>query len=50
VLEDFVLSIQTGKSPAIGARDGLRATLLGQKILESMRTGRKEEIRLDELA
>ena len=41
VMEDFVLSIRTGKPPAIGARDGLRATLMGRKMLDSIRTGRR---------
>jgi len=49
VLDDFVLSIRTGKAPAIGARDGLRATLLAQKILTSLRTGSTQEISPDEL-
>ncbi len=48
-MEDFVSSIRTGKPPAITARDGLRATLMGRKMLDSIRTGHAEDIRLDEL-
>jgi myo-inositol 2-dehydrogenase/D-chiro-inositol 1-dehydrogenase len=49
VMEDFVSSIRTGKPPAVTARDGLRATLVGRKALDSMLSGHAEEIRLDEL-
>jgi predicted dehydrogenase len=47
VLEDFVCSIREGRSPVITLRDGLRATLLATKILESMRSGEPREVRLD---
>jgi predicted dehydrogenase len=48
VLEDFVFSIRAGRSPVITVRDGLRATLLATKILDSMRTGKPQEVRLDD--
>ncbi len=47
VLEDFAGSIRTGRQPIITLRDGLRATLLANKILESMRSGKPQEVRLD---
>jgi predicted dehydrogenase len=47
VLEDFVCSIRTGRSPRITGRDGLRATLLARKIHESLRSGQPREVRLD---
>jgi predicted dehydrogenase len=47
VLEDFVGSIRAGRSPVITVRDGLRATLLATKILDSMRSGKPQEVRLD---
>lgn len=49
LLEDFVQCIRRGKQPIVAARDGLRATLFGQKLLESARSGRPEEIQLDDL-
>jgi len=49
VLEDFVSSIREKRPPAIGARDGVRATLLATRILESLQTGRPEEVSLDDL-
>jgi predicted dehydrogenase len=48
VLEDFVFSIRAGRSPVITVRDGLRATLLATKILDSMRSGKPQEVRLDD--
>jgi predicted dehydrogenase len=47
VLEDFVCSIRTGRSPLITAHDGLRATLLAVKIHEALRSGKPQEVRLD---
>lgn len=49
VLHDFVQCIRADRQPAISGRDGLRATLLGIKILQSLRSGKPEEVRLDEL-
>lgn len=50
VMEDFTRSIRTGAAPAITPRDGIRATLFALKLLESLRSGRPEEIRLDVVA
>lgn len=46
LMQDFLHAIQTGAKPVIGARDGLRATLLGEKILDSLRSGGPEEVDL----
>jgi myo-inositol 2-dehydrogenase/D-chiro-inositol 1-dehydrogenase len=47
VLEDFAASIRAVRSPVTTVRDGLRATLLATKILDSLRTGEPQEVRLD---
>jgi predicted dehydrogenase len=48
VLENFVRSIEAARSPAITLRDGLRATLLAIKILDSIRSGKPQEVRRDD--
>lgn len=47
LLENFVQSVNQGLPPAIAARDGLRATLVAARILESLRTGQPQEVSLD---
>ena len=47
ILDDFAASIREGRSPLTTLRDGLRATLLATKILDSLRTGEPQEVRLD---
>ena len=46
VLADFVTAIRTGSEPSITGRDGIRATAVALALLESLRTGKPEEIRL----
>ncbi|MEO7649861.1 MAG: Gfo/Idh/MocA family oxidoreductase [Bryobacteraceae bacterium] len=48
VLEDFARAIRTGTPPAIGARDGLRATLLATRLLASLRSGAPQEVAIDD--
>jgi len=48
VLEDFARAIRTSQPPAITPRDGLRATLLAIRILESLETCSPREVRLDD--
>jgi myo-inositol 2-dehydrogenase/D-chiro-inositol 1-dehydrogenase len=48
VLEDFVQAIRENRQAAITGRDGLRATLLALKIHESLRSGRPQEVHLDD--
>jgi predicted dehydrogenase len=50
VLEDFTRSIRTGSPATITPRDGIRATLFALRLLDSLRSGRPEEIRLDVVA
>jgi predicted dehydrogenase len=47
VLEDFIASILAGSPPSITARDGVRATLLALRLLDSLRTGRPQEVWID---
>jgi predicted dehydrogenase len=50
LMEDFVRGIRTGEPPVITPRDGIRATLFALKLLDSLRSGKPEEIRLDDVA
>jgi predicted dehydrogenase len=50
VMENFVRSIQTGSEPIAGARDGIRATLLAVRLVDSLRCGKPQEVRLDVVA
>jgi predicted dehydrogenase len=50
IMEDFVCSIRSGRQPAVTARDGIRATLLALKLLDSLRSGKPEELGLDVVA
>lgn len=50
VLEDFVRAVRTGTAPAIGARDGLRATLLASRLYDSLRRGAPVEVVIDDAA
>jgi myo-inositol 2-dehydrogenase / D-chiro-inositol 1-dehydrogenase len=48
VLEDFARAIRTGEPPAIGARDGVRATVVALSLIESLRTGVPQEVRIND--
>jgi predicted dehydrogenase len=50
ILEDFVRGIRTGKPPVVTPRDGIRATLFALRLLDSLSSGKPEEIRLDVVA
>ena len=43
---DLVSAIRTGKDPAIGAREGIRSTLLVERITESIRTGLPQKVEM----
>ena len=46
-MEDFIHCLRTGDQPKIGAKDGIRATLMANRIMASVRSGRPERIDLD---
>jgi predicted dehydrogenase len=50
ILEDFVRGIRSGEPPVVTPRDGIRATLFALRLLDSLRSGNPEEIRLDVVA
>jgi myo-inositol 2-dehydrogenase/D-chiro-inositol 1-dehydrogenase len=50
VMEGFVRGIRTGSAPAATGADGIRATLLAERLIASLRSGRPEEVRLDDPA
>lgn len=50
ILEDFVRGIRNGEPPVVTPRDGIRAALFGLRLLDSLRSGKPEEIRLDVVA
>jgi len=37
-----------GSAPVATGRDGIRATLLAERLIESLRSGNPEEVRLDD--
>ena len=43
-MEDFIHAIRTATEPAITAKDGLRATLMANRIVDSLRSGAPEKI------
>jgi predicted dehydrogenase len=47
VLEDFIASIRAGSPPSIAARDGVRATVLALRLLDSLRTGQPQGVWID---
>jgi myo-inositol 2-dehydrogenase / D-chiro-inositol 1-dehydrogenase len=50
IMEDFVCSIRSGRQPVVTARDGIRATLFALRLLDSLRSGKPEELGLDVVA
>ena len=50
IMEDFVCSIRTGRQPVVTARDGIRATRFAVKLLDSLRSGKPEELGPDVVA
>jgi myo-inositol 2-dehydrogenase / D-chiro-inositol 1-dehydrogenase len=48
VLQNFTHAIRTGGLPMIGARDGLRATLLATRLIDSLTTGAPQEVTIDD--
>jgi predicted dehydrogenase len=50
MMEDFVRSIRTGGQPVVTARDGIRTTLFALRLLDSLHSGKPEEIQLDVVA
>jgi predicted dehydrogenase len=50
LLENFVYSIRAGVPSTITARDGIRATLMALRLMDSLRSGKPEECRLDVIA
>ena len=50
VMEGFLRAIRTGSQPSAGGTDGIRATLLARRLIDSLRSGRAEEVRLDDAA
>ena len=47
-MEDFLGAVRSGAEPAVTARDGLRATLLANRIVDSLRSGSPERIDIDQ--
>jgi predicted dehydrogenase len=47
-MENFIHAIRTGSEPAITAKDGLRATLIANRIVDSLRSGAPEKIDIDQ--
>jgi myo-inositol 2-dehydrogenase/D-chiro-inositol 1-dehydrogenase len=48
VMEDFLHAIRTGSQPVSTGTDGIRATLLARRLIDSLRSGKPEEVHLDD--
>ena len=45
-IRELVAAIRAGADPAIGAREGIRSTLLVERIIESIHSGRPQKVEM----